>query len=360
MVQGGTATDHAKVISYKEDVFRRIRLQFGRSQEQYNASLSEGPLRLVGEEEASGKSCAFFVFSEDGRYCVKRIDAKEARMLLSIVDDYEAYIHKHTGTLLPRFYGLYEVRLYSTRSPIWLMVQGNALGGRAEVVQRFDLKGSTHGRRASAGERAKGRACVLKDLDFVNAGCHVQGSNAAAADDWLAWVKAMESDSQFLAAHSLIDYSLLLGFSVCSAESLKKPLSHVKRIEVDAASLGNLPLQLAESEHLLVYAGIIDCLMPYNWFKRLENLVLDVVLSADISCQPPEKYAARFNNFVQLMASPKELAELTARRQRESRRPLGALVGEFGRKDMPSLWSLALLATLGLGLLATASLLRRP
>ncbi|CAE7255327.1 unnamed protein product, partial [Symbiodinium necroappetens] len=123
VVQGGTATDHAKVISYKEDVFRRIRLQFGRSQEQYNASLSEGPLRLVGEEEASGKSCAFFVFSEDGRYCVKRIDAKEARMLLSTVDDYEAYIHKHTGTLLPRFYGLYEVRLYSTRSPIWLMVQ---------------------------------------------------------------------------------------------------------------------------------------------------------------------------------------------------------------------------------------------
>ncbi|OLP83552.1 hypothetical protein AK812_SmicGene35670 [Symbiodinium microadriaticum] len=205
---------------------------------------------------------------------------------------------------------------------------------------------------------AKGRACVLKDLDFVNAGCHVQGSNAAAADDWLAWVKAMESDSQFLAAHSLIDYSLLLGFSVCSAESLKKPLSHVKRIEVDAASLGDLPLQLAESEHLLVYAGIIDCLMPYNWFKQLMASPKEL---AELTArrQRESRYAARFNNFVQLMASPKELAELTARRQRESRRPLGALVGEFGRKDMPSLSSLALLATLGLGLLATASLRRR-
>ncbi|CAE6951581.1 Pip5k1c [Symbiodinium natans] len=298
VVQGGVATDHAEVVSHKEDVFRRIRLQFGRSQEQYNASLSEGPLRLVGEEEAAGKSSAFFVFSEDGRYCVKRVDPKEAQMLLRIVDDYEAYIHQCKGTLLPRFYGLYEVRLH-TGKPTWLMVQGNVLGGRARVIQRFDLKGSTHGRRASAKERAKGRSCVLKDLDFVEASCHIQGQSAEASAEWATWVQAMESDSQFLASHSLIDYSLLLGFSTCSAESRKKPLSHIKRLEVAAASLGNLPIQLAEDECLLMYAGIIDCLMPYNWFKRLENLLLDAVLSADISCQPPKKCPGRLPWFVE-------------------------------------------------------------
>ena len=203
-------------------------------------------------------------------------------------------------TLLPRFYGLYEVQLED--ECVWLMVQGNVLGGRAGVLQRFDLKGSTHGRRASKKELSKG-ASVLKDLDFVFNGCSVQCLTAEASKTWQQWVRCMESDSKWLAKHGLMDYSLLLGFSTCSLEEVKKPLSHVIRLELDPSSLGYLPLEVPNGHCLLLYAGIVDCLMPYTLKKRVENLICDILLSGDISCQPPEKYARRFQDFVGRLAS---------------------------------------------------------
>ena len=140
----------AMVTAHAPEVFRRIRHHFGRSEEAYAHVLAGEPLRLVGEEEAAGKSDAFFVFTGDGRYCVKSVAASEARELRRIVERYEAYVSEHPTTLLPRFYGLYEVALPSAsafRRPLrfHLMVQGNVLGGRAGCGLRFDLKGATHG-----------------------------------------------------------------------------------------------------------------------------------------------------------------------------------------------------------------------
>ena len=266
------------IVSHKEELFEEVREHFGRSWEQYSCSLSEGALRLVGEEEAAGKSSAFFVFTEDGRYCLKSVAASEARSLLTIVEDYKNYVLSHE-TLLPRFYGLYEVQLMGEWQPVWLMVQGNVLGGRAGVVQRFDLKGSTHGRKASKKEVAKGQQSVLKDLDFVLNDCSLTCATPEGTKQWQVWVRSMESDAKWLASHGLIDYSLLLGFSTCSPDELRKPLSHVVRLEVERKSLGKLDIEIPSDHHLFVYAGIVDCLMPYNALKRIENLICDTLFS---------------------------------------------------------------------------------
>lgn len=339
-LQAWDVTGPDTVIDHKPEVFSRVRNYFGRSEDQYRRSLTEGPFRFLGEDEAAGKSSAFFVFSEDGRYCIKSVDPQEARVLLQVAEDYERYVSKHPDTLLPKFYGLYQVSLYDRISPIWMLVQGNVLGGRHAVLQRFDLKGATHGRHASASEKAKGRSCVLKDMDFVNEGCALLHATPEAEQEWDQCVHAIEKDSAWLASKGLIDYSLLLGFSSCSPDALKKPLSHVRRLAIHNDSLGSLRSMVPAGDTLVVYVGIIDVLMPYGWFKRFEDNFCSALLSKDMSCQAPEKYSSRFISFVQKLGWPAgELGQIMVKRQLAARRPLGGVVGEFGRKDVLSLLS---------------------
>lgn len=339
-LQASELTGPDTVIEHSPEIFSRVRNYFGRSEDQYRHSLTEGPFRFLGEDEAAGKSSAFFVFSEDGRYCIKSVDPQEARVLLQVVEDYERYVSKHPDTLLPKFYGLYEVSLSNRSSPIWMLVQGNVLGGRHAVLQRFDLKGSTHGRHASGSEKAKGRSCVLKDMDFVNEGCALLHATPEAEREWNQCLHAIEKDSAWLASKGLIDYSLLLGFSSCSPDALKKPLSHVKRLAIHNDSLGSLGSIVPAGDTLVVYVGIIDVLMPYGWFKRFEDHFCSALLSTDMSCQTPEKYSSRFLSFVQKLGWPQgELRQIMVKRQLAARRPLGGVVGEFGRKDVLALLS---------------------
>jgi hypothetical protein len=71
---------------------------------------------------------------------------------------------------LPQFYGLYTVELHSERHahPTHWLVMNNILGSHLKIHQKFDLKGSKHGRSASAHEKAKGSASTLKCNDFRN------------------------------------------------------------------------------------------------------------------------------------------------------------------------------------------------
>lgn len=354
------STEADTVIVHMSEPFGCVRNHFGRSYDQYRHSLTEAPFRFVGEADAAGKSSAFFVFTEDGRYCVKSVDAGEAHMLLKVVEDYEQYVSKNPNTLLPKFYGLYEISLFNSKSPIWMLVQGNVLGGRHAVFQRFDLKGSTRGRRASAGEKAKGRSSVLKDLDFVNESCAILPATPEAEREWNQCRHAMEKDAEWLASKGLIDYSLLLGFSSCSQDALKTPLSHVRRLEVNRGSLGNLDNSVPAGNSLVVYVGIIDVLMQYSWYKWLQDSICSPLVSADMSLQAPDRYASRFLNFVlKLGIPPAELREMMTEQRLASRRPLGIFVGEFGRKDVLTLLkSPSMLVCTGVGLLILGSFCR--
>ena len=81
----------------------------------------------------------------------------------------------------------------------------------------------------------------------------------------------------------------------------------------------------------------------YTPLKRLENFILDPIVSGDISCKPPPVYAQRFVQFTNaaLGGDNATLRANTEHRLAASRRPLGILLqGEYGRKDIPrSLWT---------------------
>lgn len=69
-------------------------------------------------------------------------------------------------TLLARFFGLHRVKT-SSGGQIHFVVMGNIFATNKKIHRRYDLKGSTVGRSASAEEKASG-SCTFKVFLALN------------------------------------------------------------------------------------------------------------------------------------------------------------------------------------------------
>jgi len=178
-------------------------------------------------------------------------------------------------TLLPRFFGLCQL------GEQFFVVSENFFCSGRELHTRYDLKGSTVGRRASKKERCKGSLAILKDLDWLRE----QAADGLALEERDAGLllNAIEHDCGFLAGRGLIDYSLVVGLS---NDSFGHGRGAVASHEVALASGG------------LAVFGIIDVLVPYTAKKHLETFCLGTLCCGrNVSCQPPIKYSRRFVEF---------------------------------------------------------------
>tara|TARA_B100000780_G_C20662928_1_gene263909 strand:- start:10 stop:393 length:384 start_codon:yes stop_codon:yes gene_type:complete len=113
---------------------------------------------------------------------------------------------KHNESLLPKFFGLYKLKL--GKRWVRVVVMSNAFFTPLEVHQKYDLKGSTVNRSVSekkqAAAAAEGDIAVLKDSDLSKAIWLTEKQR----DDLLGQT---HRDGQFLCSHGIMDYSLLLG-----------------------------------------------------------------------------------------------------------------------------------------------------
>ena len=314
-------------------------------------------LRVISKSDASGKSSSWFFCSRDSRFLVKTCTAKERDVLLDILGEYSKHASEHRGTsLLPQYYGLYTIEVGSRSAHFIIMNYWFAT--MHEISVRYDLKGSTKGRRASAKERAKGAVAVLKDLDFAESGEVV--INPMAEDV----KRAVANDIEFLERNRLIDYSMMLGLHYkknkddevarrerereraaeteafepeppeasepeppeASEPEPPSPLSREHRATRAAQSTESLgpfaeaaadddraqfQLRALETPFGLAYLGIIDILTQYGAAKAAENLCFGTFMcGADISCQPPDAYAGRFRAFIdRVLVAPASAAE---------------------------------------------------
>jgi len=285
--------------------------------------LTEPNLALIGGEDAAGKSGSFFFLSPDQQLIAKSCTREDWRQLIRILPDYTEFVEAarsrataktasdrengiskeahlrtscqrysvkdaHNGfvrgfteTLLPRFLGLYKLNVGDKKSePVRVLVMANVFGGAMSIDRRYDLKGSTHGRKASRKEVAK-RAPTFKDIDWVA----VEPSLGLKAENRLMLIETIRLDLGFLAKQGLMDYSLLVG---------------VHNIEQDAESVYeamNVICLRDDTRHC--YLGIIDVLTPYGCKKHAETFFMGtLVCGRDISCQHPKVYAKRFFRFV--------------------------------------------------------------
>ena len=193
--------------------------------------------------------------------------------------------------MLPRYVGLYSVT-NGNAPPLTFVCMTNAFGGVREVHARYDLKGSTHGRRASARELTKS-APVRKDLDWRE-----HALTLPMGDEEL---QVLRADAAFLASKRLLDYSLLvgvhlLGMGATTGGEEAKPPSRLPGERTPG-------LMVLEDARCVCYVAVVDILTVYTCRKALETFFTGTLPGCrDVSCQPPPKYASRFGDFLASVA----------------------------------------------------------
>ncbi|XP_047386876.1 phosphatidylinositol 4-phosphate 5-kinase type-1 gamma isoform X2 [Sciurus carolinensis] len=297
----------------------RRRFRRGRRCPVFQYSLCNEPLIELSNPGASGS--LFYVTSDD-EFIIKTVMHKEAEFLQKLLPGYYMNLNQNPRTLLPKFYGLYCVQ--SGGKNIRVVVMNNVLPRVVKMHLKFDLKGSTHKRRASRKEKEKS-APTYKDLDFMQ---DMPEGLLLDADTFSALVKTLQRDCLVLESFKIMDYSLLLGVhnidqhererqaqGAQSASGEKRPVGQkalystaMESIQGGAArgeaietddTMGGIPAVNGRGERLLLHVGIIDILQSYRFIKKLEHTWKALVHDGDtVSVHRPSFYAERFFKFM--------------------------------------------------------------
>jgi len=154
---------------------------------------------------SNSKSGQFFFYSHDGQFLIKSMTRSESLFLRKILPPYYHYVQGQPNTLITRFYGMYRVKVPG-RKEIYFVVMGSVFHSSLEIHRIYDLKGSTHGRRATEKDREQA-VPVLKDLDFVEDRQLLRIGKKQAK----LFKDQLRKDVELLRKMNIMDYSLLVG-----------------------------------------------------------------------------------------------------------------------------------------------------
>uniref|UniRef100_A0A7N8XKF4 Phosphatidylinositol-4-phosphate 5-kinase type 1 alpha n=1 Tax=Mastacembelus armatus TaxID=205130 RepID=A0A7N8XKF4_9TELE len=306
--------------TYAPIAFRYFREMFGIRPDDYMYSLCNDQLIELSNSGASG---SLFYVSSDDEFIIKTVQHKEAEFLQKLLPGYFMNLNQNKRTLLPKFYGLYCVQAGGKN--IRIVVMNNLLPSSVRMHLKYDLKGSTHKRRASAKEREKAIP-TYKDLDFMQ---DMQDGLLLEGDMYNALCKTIHRDCLLLQSFKIMDYSLLVGIhnvdkacreqvseeAVAGAMDQRRPPGQkslystaIEAIQAETGGTGSLdtedktggiPARNSKGERLLVYIGIIDILQSYRFVKKLEHSWKALVHDGDtVSVHRPGFYAERFEKFM--------------------------------------------------------------
>ncbi|KAM7373321.1 hypothetical protein PAMP_008184 [Pampus punctatissimus] len=305
--------------TYAPVAFRYFREMFGIRPDDYMYSLCNESLIELSNSGASG---SLFYLTSDDEYIIKTVQHKEAEFLQKLLPGYFMNLNQNKRTLLPKFYGLYCVQ--AAGKNIRIAVMNNLLPSTVQMHLKFDLKGSTYKRRASAKERDKA-VPTYKDLDFMQ---DMPGGLILEGDKYSAVCKTIQRDCLLLQSFKIMDYSLLVGIHnidltrgkaneevMAGAVDQRRPQGQkslystaIEAIQAEPGNMGSqdtedktggIPAQNSKGERLLVYIGIIDILQSYRLVKKLEHSWKALVHDGDsVSVHRPSFYAERFQKFM--------------------------------------------------------------
>ena len=179
-----TASTAWTSTALEDDVFASLRSKFKISNKQHNRRLSGNFRHFKSNSKGAARAGTLFFFSYDGAYLIKTIQGREREALLRMLPSYKEYIEKNGKSLMTRFCGMYDIEMKQasssssifglgwwwrrTPAPMTVVVMNSIFPVNAKITERFDLKGSTVGRKCSSAEKEKkGSDAVLKDLDLA-------------------------------------------------------------------------------------------------------------------------------------------------------------------------------------------------
>eukprot|EP00475_Leptophrys_vorax_P005727 TRINITY_DN13459_c0_g1_i1.p1 TRINITY_DN13459_c0_g1~~TRINITY_DN13459_c0_g1_i1.p1 ORF type:complete len:591 (-),score=137.43 TRINITY_DN13459_c0_g1_i1:28-1734(-) len=259
---------------------------------------------------SSGKSGSFFFISPDRKFVLKSVNSNELKVLQDdFMRDYLKHIEQFPNTLLPRFYGVFKITTPSNTYKFILM--NNVFDGQSRIDVIYDLKGSRKGRAASAAEKSSGKMVIHKDIDFEENKRTLWFERSTQS----VFTLQLETDVNFLQAHNVMDYSLLLGIHLLDPEEIaqldkEKDLSISKRTltipgpsqrSIFQRELGGIRSRQPNGAPMMevYYIGIIDVLQRFNFSKMVESSVKSVLYDAnDISAVDSVTYGTRFLEFI--------------------------------------------------------------
>jgi len=126
-----------------------------------------------------------------------------------LLHDLYKHFSANPSSLLARIYGVYTVKM-KNYDEVYLILMGNCLKfeNKYDITRVYDLKGSKVKRHVKTNNALS--STTLKDINFMQNKRYMQEVNLNA-EDARNLLKVLRKDSEMLAAHEIMDYSVLLG-----------------------------------------------------------------------------------------------------------------------------------------------------
>ena len=126
-----------------------------------------------------------------------------------MLHDLYKHFSANPSSLLARIYGVYTVKM-KNYDEVYLILMGNCLKfeNKYDITRVYDLKGSKVKRHVKTNNALS--STTLKDINFMQNKRYMQEVNLNA-EDARELLKVLRKDSEMLAAHEIMDYSVLLG-----------------------------------------------------------------------------------------------------------------------------------------------------
>lgn len=198
-----------EVKSYRPSVFKHVRASSGVSEASWISCMNPDELETISSDSKSGQS---FWKSKDGVIVLKTIKGYECRNLREVVDNLASHMDIPSDhSCISGVLGLFRVKLQNGQK-IYLMASRNVYPtSQMYNTLKFDLKGSTVGRRKSA------HSMVLKDLDLINSNARLH-----FGDKKDLVLRTLKRDVDFLCRCGFMDYSLLVNVEYVPASFLRR------------------------------------------------------------------------------------------------------------------------------------------
>jgi 1-phosphatidylinositol-4-phosphate 5-kinase len=240
--------------------------------------------------KSPGKSGSQLFITDDLLFILKSLTQEEYDVFRNMLFSYYRYVLAQPNTLLIKIFALYTLR--SRDKDLHFMVMENIAPPKAPITVRFDLKGSTYGRTAPPAERLK-QVPLLKDNDF-------QRRLYLGPTRRRLFLSQALSDSQWLASHGIMDYSLLLCIATIpldTADTFPRGFNCFRQHYGGIRSSDDHDKDFTE----VYYLGIIDIFQTFNLRKRFEYSLKSLVAKSgpdSLSSVDPAFYTRRFNDYL--------------------------------------------------------------
>mmetsp|Transcript_31566 Transcript_31566/g.51100 ORF Transcript_31566/g.51100 Transcript_31566/m.51100 type:complete len:404 (+) Transcript_31566:31-1242(+) len=283
---------------YAPNIFSTLRQHFGINHDSEFLSVLTGDNNALLSFLTNSKGGQFFFFSGNTQFIIKTMSKSELQFLLDILPFYNQYMLQETQSLIARFYGVYTLHQFRISNhktlDISFFISNNVFYSsepRIEIERRYDLKGSTQGRRTEHAKAIDGH--ILKDVNFIEDGVRLRISKHRSCRGKLLHDQ-IEKDSKWLEQHLIMDYSMLIGI----AHNTKHKVYDDTNVNTKSVFYEYHNGMLSDDATEIYFVGIIDMLQKYNKKKKAAHLVKGIKYETEkLSTVPPNVYAERFRQF---------------------------------------------------------------